>query len=207
MKLQFDFSDIVISEADITDDMIREECIFYLVDKASKSKYLKESITIAESERFTKWISLLPVDEAVALIFEEIPSDVKYAARKKLIAQGIEKAKRILQKKQELKKSGAKYANWLKAKEEGEKSWLPGHKAKTYGKFGKMWFKAGKAKKAAIVAGGVAAAIGLGLAGRALYKKYLEKCARQCKDASDKADCIAKCKAAAKAAAQKSKGK
>jgi hypothetical protein len=205
MELQFNFSDVTIIESDITDEMIREECISYLLDKASKSKYLKESITIAENEKFTKWILSLSIDEAISLIFES--SADKYAARKKAISQGIERAKRILQRKGELKKSGAKYANWMKAKKEAEKSWLPGHKAKTYSKLGKKWFRLSTGKKAAIIGGGAVAAIGLGLAARALYNKYLSKCARQCKDATDKSGCMAKCKAAAKAAAQKSKRK
>jgi hypothetical protein len=71
MKGQFNFTDVVITEEDITDEMIREECISYLVDAAKQSEILKESVTLAEHERFIDWIRELDTDSVVGLVFGE----------------------------------------------------------------------------------------------------------------------------------------
>ena len=191
---EFDFSGIEITEADITDKMVHEECIAYLQGRVEKSKYLRENITVAETEALHEWISKLSLDEALELIFEAKkkagPGMIKKAASAVTgAAKGTAKAV-----------SGAAKATKTSVVAAGKDL---RHPVKTWKKTptgAKYAFRAG----ATIGAGyalGAGATIGAGLAARALYNKYIERCARACKGASDKQDCIAKCKVAAKAAA------
>ena len=180
---EFDFSGIEITEADITDKMVHEECIAYLQGRVEKSKYLRENITVAETEALHEWISKLSLDEALELIFE---------AKKKKAGPGkIKKADSAVTgaaKGTAKAVSGAAKATKTSVVAAGKDL---RHPVKT-------WKKTPTGAKYALGAG---ATIGAGLAARALYNKYIERCARACKGASDKQDCIAKCKVAAKSAA------
>jgi hypothetical protein len=202
---EFDFSGIEITEADITDKMVHEECIAYLQGRVEKSKYLRENITVAETEALHEWISKLSLDEALELIFEAKkkagPGMIKKAASAVTgAAKGTAKAVSGAAKGTAKAVSGAAKATKTSVVAAGKDL---RHPVKTWKKTptgAKYAFRAG----ATIGAGyalGAGATIGAGLAARALYKKYIERCARACKGASDKQDCIAKCKVAAKAAA------
>jgi len=190
---EFDFSGIEITEADITDKMVHEECIAYLQGRVEKSKYLRENITVAETEALHEWISKLSLDEALELIFEAKkkagPGMIKKAASAVTgAAKGTAKAVSGAAKGTAKAVSGAAKATKTSVVAAGKDL---RHPVKT-------WKKTPTGAKYALGAG---ATIGAGLAARALYNKYIERCARACKGASDKQDCIAKCKVAAKAAA------
>ena len=196
--------------------MIKEECVKYLLNRIQVSTYLRENITIAESERLTKWISELGLDEVLTLVSEEGETKEKILARLKryaVAAPGASKeagkaigkgvatgAKAVGGAAKVAGKgvaTGAKAvggATKVAAKNVSHFVKDVGGAAKTAGKNVGSFAQAHPYKTAAIGA----SAIGAALAGRAVYKKYFSQCAKACKGSADKADCMAKCKAAAK---------
>jgi hypothetical protein len=182
MAQEFIFEDQIITEEDITDEILREECIKYLLERLSVSKYLRENITIAENERLAEWIKAADLDTATGLILSEAGDA---SARKGILKKAIMGVGK-----------GAKAVG---------KGAVAGGKA-----VGKGAVAAGKAVGKGAAATGklawkhkyaTAGIVAAGVAGTILYRKYLSKCAKQCKDAANKSDCMAKCKEAAKARA------
>jgi len=194
MSKEFVFEDVTITEEDITDEMIRKECIAYLLGRINVSNYLRESITVAESERLGKWVQELDVDTATLLILGEQEPAAGRKGKLRKAAVAIGGAGKVAGKAVVGAGKVAGKAVVGAGKAAG-KAVVGAGKA-----VGKGAAVAGKYAKAhPVKAAGIAAAtIGAGLAARALWKKRFGQCAKQCAGAADKADCFAKCKAAAK---------
>jgi hypothetical protein len=202
MATEFIFEDVEIREEDITDNMIREECITYLLDRLSVSKYLRENITIAESERLAAWIKELDVDTALGLVFSEYAPGSEWDPA---MQKGkLRKAAAAIGKGAKAVGGGIKKGAVAVGKGVKTGAVAVGKGAKTAGKFvggktvaGGKWAKANPVKAGVIVAGTIAA----GLAGRALYKRLTDQCTKACKGSSDP-NCVVKCRQAAKAKTQ-----
>jgi len=180
----FIFEDVVLTEEDITDEMIRQECVAYLLSRIKESNYLRENITVAESERLTSWIEKLDADTAVAVVFSDAKEPWKFSTKAPEWAKS---------RKAQLRQA-AKSA-WQKTK--GAAAAVKGAPGAAAGKVAKTW-KSGKAGKAAVIGGAALTAVAGGLAARAIYKKLTDQCVKQCKGSADK-DCVVKCRQAAKA--------
>jgi len=183
MVKEFVFEDVTITEQDITDEMIREECVAYLLSRIKESNYIRESVTVAESERLSSWIEKLDVDTAIGLLFSEAKKPWKYSTKPPEWAKS---------KKLQLRQ--AAMSAWTKTK--GAAAAVKGAPGAAAGKVAKTW-KSGKAGKAAVIGGAALTAVAGGLAARAIYKKLTDQCVKQCKGSADK-DCVVKCRQAAK---------
>ena len=56
----------------VTDEHIRQACISYLLEQESKSKLLKEQITLQEHSKFIEWIKNLDYKTATHLVLCEL---------------------------------------------------------------------------------------------------------------------------------------